>query len=418
MKKPLISIIALLSYTLSFGQLPAWLPTANNVLWIPFTGNTNDSSGRGNNGTATAVTFTTDRLGNPNSAGRFNGTTSNILIPSTKTDLNIIGSVTIAAWVKFDPVNAGLTERQILWHGDMAMAEDPYALTAVRGTYSFRRDTALISDSVSSPYIDSNFHHVVGTFDSVTKRYSLYVDGNLVHTRIIPGTITYATATHWTVIGAVGSGNNNENLNGVIDQVALYKRALSICEVQRLYLENNSIATAVIPNQTVAPGANATFHESVSFAGVNYQWQANLGSGFADLSNSSTYSGVTTNTLTVNNVTSMMNNVQFRCRIYLTGGCTDTSTIATLLVRTDDVKHVSAASEINISPVPSANSITVSIPSSLIGKQFIVTDISGKELLKGRLETNKNNVSISGLANGMYFLKVEGVSCVNKILKN
>ena len=55
------------------------------------------------------------------------------------------------------------------------------------------------------------------------------------------------------------------------------------------------------------PGGTATF--SVVAAGTNlkYQWQVNSGTGFADVSNDGTYSGTTTDVLTINNLALAMN---------------------------------------------------------------------------------------------------------------
>ena len=58
-------------------------------LLLHLNGNSNDSSGNGNNGTVYGATLTTDRFGNANSANSFNGTNNYIEIPnSTSIDLS------------------------------------------------------------------------------------------------------------------------------------------------------------------------------------------------------------------------------------------------------------------------------------------------------------------------------------------
>ena len=47
--------------------------------------------------------------------------------------------------------------------------------------------------------------------------------------------------------------------------------------------------------------------------GANYQWQLNTGSGFNNISNNSNYSGVTTNTLSLNNISSSWYGYKYRC---------------------------------------------------------------------------------------------------------
>jgi hypothetical protein len=65
--------------------------------------------------------------------------------------------------------------------------------------------------------------------------------------------------------------------------------------------------------------------------GTQYQWQINVGSGFQNLSNFGQFTGVTSNTLTVANLTRQNNENQFRC-ILTNSGCADTSQVATITV--------------------------------------------------------------------------------------
>jgi hypothetical protein len=60
MKKKLLFGLFSLYLTATFAQIP----TSGLVASFPFTGNANDASGNGNNGTVTGATLTTDRFGN------------------------------------------------------------------------------------------------------------------------------------------------------------------------------------------------------------------------------------------------------------------------------------------------------------------------------------------------------------------
>ena len=55
-------------------QVPSYVPTDGLVGYWPFTGNANDSSGNGNNGTVNGATLTSDRNGLANSSYNFNVT--------------------------------------------------------------------------------------------------------------------------------------------------------------------------------------------------------------------------------------------------------------------------------------------------------------------------------------------------------
>jgi len=78
----------------------------------------------------------------------------------------------------------------------------------------------------------------------------------------------------------------------------------------------------------VCTGSNATFTVAATGTALTYQWQINTGSGFVNLTNTAPYSGVTTATLTVSNVTAAMATHQFR--VIITGTCTPPATSNTV----------------------------------------------------------------------------------------
>ena len=75
-------------------------------------------------------------------------------------------------------------------------------------------------------------------------------------------------------------------------------------------------------NNTVLVGQNTSFSLSAIGTGLACLWQisTNGGSTWGDLSNNATYSGVTTNTLSITNALLTYNGYKYRCR--LTGTCT------------------------------------------------------------------------------------------------
>jgi hypothetical protein len=60
-------------------------------------------------------------------------------------------------------------------------------------------------------------------------------------------------------------------------------------------------------NTSVTAGGNTSFNVTATGTGLTYQWQVNIGTGFANVSNGGVYSGVTTATLTITGVTAGMN---------------------------------------------------------------------------------------------------------------
>lgn len=93
------------------------------------------------------------------------------------------------------------------------------------------------------------------------------------------------------------------------------------------------LAGGAVPSVTTSLGQTATFTLSSPPSGVTYQWQvsADNGATWADLSNNATYSGVTTSSLTVANVSASLDHAQYHVLLTNTGG-TSASAAATLTI--------------------------------------------------------------------------------------
>lgn len=70
------------------------------------------------------------------------------------------------------------------------------------------------------------------------------------------------------------------------------------------------------------------------------------------------------------------------------------------------ITDVLAKTEINVSPNPSSNRITVSSSMSLKGVHYFLTDISGKNLGTGLLNESETTIDIQALPVGNYFLQI------------
>ena len=96
------------------------------------------------------------------------------------------------------------------------------------------------------------------------------------------------------------------------------------------------IISTIPGNITLCPqpftSVSTTFSVQAANATV-YQWQENRGSGWVNITNGANYSGVTTNTLTVNNITEAMEGYQYRSSLANPSFCYSTySDAATLLI--------------------------------------------------------------------------------------
>src|SRR5439155_13591662 len=70
------------------------------VAYYLFSGNANDVSGNGNNGTIYGASLAPDRFGTPNSAYAFDGSSSVIRVPDSPS-LRITNDVTVTCWLNF-----------------------------------------------------------------------------------------------------------------------------------------------------------------------------------------------------------------------------------------------------------------------------------------------------------------------------
>jgi hypothetical protein len=88
--------------------------------------------------------------------------------------------------------------------------------------------------------------------------------------------------------------------------------------------------------KSVAAGANTTITFAVQTQPLGktttYQWQANSGSGFANISNGGLYAGVTSNTLQINSANSTANQVSYRVTVFGANSATVNSDATTITV--------------------------------------------------------------------------------------
>jgi uncharacterized repeat protein (TIGR01451 family) len=96
-----------------------------------------------------------------------------------------------------------------------------------------------------------------------------------------------------------------------------------------------SAITSQPQSVTGCDGGTASFVLGASGTGNTYQWQLNTASGWVNLTNGGLYSGATSATLTVSNITIPLSGYQFRCLLSSTGcpSAIATSSAATLTVQ-------------------------------------------------------------------------------------
>ncbi len=207
-----------------------------------------DSSGNNNHGTL--VNGPSRTVGKIGGALNFDGNDDYVNVPnSTTLDQGLENNgFSVAAWVKYD---AFYSDAQ---NDDAAIVEkdgDRFML-GLQGTGNneprFRLTTSISCVTMSGATLATGvWYHFVGIYDGMQMR--LYRDGVAIANVFTAGTVSMSPAD--IHIGLRSAAN--ANLDGVIDEVRLYNRALTLEEVQALYQQANSTpAVQIIDNGDAA----------------------------------------------------------------------------------------------------------------------------------------------------------------------
>ncbi|MCB0463438.1 MAG: LamG-like jellyroll fold domain-containing protein [Flavobacteriaceae bacterium] len=201
--------------------------TKDLVAYYPFNGNANDESGNSLDGTVNGATLTTDRFGNPNSAYSFDG--NDIITVAHNNILNSSDELSFSVWVK--PTT--LQNAMILGKSNYTTATNYLLRTKSTGYIQFEyKDFA---NSNSLPLIVNDWNHIAVVSNTDNSK-QVYINGALAsHTT---ASSPYGLVTNMLTIGA---RTGNEFFNGSIDDLRIYKSALSETNVLNLF-NNNALS--------------------------------------------------------------------------------------------------------------------------------------------------------------------------------
>jgi hypothetical protein len=204
---------------------PPGTPGADGIHFYPLDGTTEDAVGNNDATLVGGATFAEGKNGLGvalSGAGQFVDTGAQLLDTS--------GNYTATAWVKLNKAD-GAFQTVVSQDGDRDSAFFlQYSGQDQRFAMSFPGQRAL-APTKPNP---GQWYHLVGVRDVVKGELQLYVDGELVATK--SACSLAATSTGNTVIGrAKFGGNEVDHLDGTVDQVHLFDRALGSEEVKALY---------------------------------------------------------------------------------------------------------------------------------------------------------------------------------------
>jgi hypothetical protein len=219
--------------------------TQGLVLHIPCNGNATDISGNNNHGTVGGATLVADRKGNANSAYQFGGFNNpNYIKVNNSTSLQIGNAFTMSVWVKINNSSAmdgwgnfnTTNSYQCLFAKDF----DRDCIQAGVG-YGYVGNslfnTGISGNWGSNEGGNANISYQLGqwmmlTYVSTGNGLKLYKNGTLVIN--LPGSLsTNVTNSRDLYFGRFSS--YWYPLDGVLDDMRMYNRALTDSEVQKLY---------------------------------------------------------------------------------------------------------------------------------------------------------------------------------------
>ncbi|MFM9987618.1 LamG-like jellyroll fold domain-containing protein [Flavobacterium sp.] len=197
------------------------------------------------------------------SALNFDGVNDIVSVGSNALYSNLgTGSFTLESWI--NPSSLSGVKSIIRKDGDYCLYVDNGILKSERfatgsgGTYS-------IASGTTTPISLNSWQHVAAVWTGAT--CSLYINGNLVSS-----TITSSSSSSTSALNIGRSSIFNQGFTGSIDELRIWKRALTQCEIQNnINSELSSGQTGLVVyykfNQGIAVGTNTTVNTSTDSSG-------------------------------------------------------------------------------------------------------------------------------------------------------
>jgi hypothetical protein len=181
-----------------------------------------DASGNRNNGTISGAQWVSG--GRYGSALSFNGSNSIVTVADSAT-LDLTTSLTLEAWLK--PTNPPASWQAVVFKemptdGAYYLYRSGYTAQPIGGVFTNGEGNVVAPSGLTV----NSWTHLAFTYDGVTER--LYINGVLATSRAQTGNVQTST-------GVLHIGGDNvwgEHYQGLIDELRIYNRALSVSEIQ------------------------------------------------------------------------------------------------------------------------------------------------------------------------------------------
>src|ERR1051325_868877 len=276
---------------------------AGLISWWPGESNSNDAIGNNPGVVSGGVSYSPGMVG---SAFNFDGTAGSSMVPASGSlDVGAGPGFTVECWIK--AAYLAPLRPIVEWNDGAKLGVHLYHSTSWCGDQFPDNLLANIVDTAgnwhplySGPGLltTSNFQHVALTYDKASGVGRLYINGAVVAS-VNLGSFTPQTS-YDLYLGRRPSGGA-QLYSGLMDEVSLYGRALSLSEIQAIFQAGSSgKCPAITPfiitqpaSQTVTVGDSASFNVSAGGSQPSsYQWRRD----------GTEISGATTSALSLSNV--------------------------------------------------------------------------------------------------------------------
>ena len=203
------------------------LAAPNNLIaWYPGEGDATDAKGGLNGSALGGAGFAAGKVGQ---GFTFNGTTAVVQVPNNAAWNFGANAFTLETWVKFNAISG---TDILVAHDEGAGAVNKWIFWLQGGSLGFHLNGSVVvnitSDATFTPTL-GQWYHVAVTRSGTT--YKFYLDGTQNGTdRFDANTVPTATAPL-----TLGKAEALAALNGMLDEVQIFNRALSAGEIQSVY---------------------------------------------------------------------------------------------------------------------------------------------------------------------------------------
>jgi hypothetical protein len=266
--KLLLPFVFLLCFPV-FAQIPSYVPVNGLLSYYPFNGNGNDLSPFNNHLTNNGATPTADRFGNANAAYDFDGISSFLTRTNPSYTFNSTSTFTVSFWYKrvntaslgIPIMHATTASGNFVWIFQLASLNMQFGTNKQGSAWIWAQSTTTTDV----------WTHIVMVYNA--GQMTLYKDNVAAAT----GTFNHTSVSSTTLPLLIGKGVGGSHFYGQIDDIGIWNRALSQCEINDLYASSTTLTgLSAGPDQYACNGSQVTLSAT---GAATYIWTPNIVNG-------------------------------------------------------------------------------------------------------------------------------------------